>query len=237
MKITDILFPVKCPVCGEILPGAKAGMCASCYRELPVVQEPCCKRCGKSISSVEVAYCEDCQKKPDDMQGTTLWVYTPKVKKMMAGFKYDGCRMYADFFADEIQLHKSEKILSWAPDCVIPVPLHRRRKWFRGFNQAAELAFRIGERFAIPVLQNALARKRYTRPQNELDDKQRRQNLKGIMEIKDAYQEKVRQVESVLLVDDIYTTGATLEACAAVLHQAGVQKIYFLCLCAGESGL
>ena len=119
---------------------------------------------------------------------------------------------------------------SWQPDALIPVPLHKSRMRKRGFNQAALVAERMGERLGIPVEEKLLIRVKKTSPQKELNDSARRENLKNAFQLcgNDV------KLKRVVLIDDIYTTGSTLDAAAAALLAAGVEKVYFLSICIGR---
>ena len=121
-------------------------------------------------------------------------------------------------------------LLSWQPDALIPVPLHKSRMRKRGFNQAALVAERMGERLGIPVEEKLLIRVKKTSPQKELNDSARRENLKNAFQLcgNDV------KLKRVVLIDDIYTTGSTLDAAAAALLAAGVEKVYFLSICIGR---
>jgi ComF family protein len=156
------------------------------------------------------------------------------MRQIMAEYKYGGCEADAYFFADEMTRFYGEKITNWGIEVIVPVPLHWRKKWFRGYNQAESLALTLGAKLHIPVCADALARTRYTEPQKKLDDKERAANLKGAFSAgKGSISGQIKGF-TVLLVDDIYTTGATLEACARVLLDMGAKKVYFICLCIGR---
>lgn len=235
----DWLFPPKCPICGGVLQKKERRICHKCRKSMPRIVEPCCTRCGKPLTSDVREYCFDCAKKRQDpaadpiCQGTALWEYTDAMKKAMAGFKYEGCQEDGIAFGEEFVRFRGGKIREWGPDFVIPVPLHRRKKWFRGFNQSACVAERIGELVGVPVLPEALERVRNTTPQKGLDDKERRHNMKGAFRLRRDWQEQL-QGKRILLVDDIYTTGATLEACAGQLLKHGAGDIFSACLCIGR---
>lgn len=232
----DLLFPAKCPLCDVLLKREETGMCGRCRQRLPVVTEPCCKHCGKPIPGYTEEFCPDCSGGRSTLeQGTALWVYTDRMKKAMADFKYQGCLSDGEFYGREFMAMREGLLRQWKPSVIIPVPLHWRRRWFRGFNQAAYVAEVIGRKSGIPVLPDALLRNRYTRPQKSLDDKQRKENLKDVFSVNPVWREKISAYHRVLMIDDIYTTGATLEACGAVLRDAGVKKVYFACLCIGSA--
>lgn len=240
MNPFGFLFPAACPVCGKILKKNEKEVCITCRRELSAARviEPVCARCGKPIDRLESEYCTDCEKKrhrgSDALeQGTALWVYTDSLKKAMASLKYDGCYENASFYAKEFIRFRGEKLKSWNPDCLIAVPLHRHRRWFRGYNQAEVLACEIGRRMKLPIEDGVLRRKKDTNPQKRLGDKERRHNMDCAFFVPDDCAERLIG-KRVVLLDDIYTTGATMEACAAELVKAGVSKVYFACLCIGR---
>lgn len=237
MGVLDVLFPEKCLLCGRLLPGGHRGVCPGCRKLLPRVTEPCCKRCGKPLGDMRITYCADCAGRESRIrQGTAVWVYDENMKRAMADFKYNGCLADGAFYADELVRERAGWIRKRGIDCIVPVPLHRRRQWFRGFNQAAFVAECVGQCLEIPVLADALVRKRYTRPQKGLDDKQRRKNLKDAFVINEARRGELAAGKNILLVDDIYTTGSTLEGCAAAIQDSGRcdSNIFFACLCIGR---
>lgn len=235
MGVLDLLFPVKCPLCGAVLQKGQRGVCEPCRHKLPLVTEPCCKHCGKPVASVESELCMDCSRRGSVLeQGTALWVYTDGMKRAISDFKYEGCLADGDFYAEELLVHRGGRLRSWGLERIIPVPLHWRKRWFRGFNQAAYVAGIIGRELGVPMLEDALVRTRHTRPQKGLDDRGRQDNLKDAFALNPSYAAEIDQCQRVLLLDDIYTTGATLEACGKVLRNAGVGKVYFACLCIGR---
>ena len=115
-------------------------------------------------------------------------------------------------------------------EAVVPVPLHSSRRRKRGFNQAELLARELGRRMQIPVYARAVFRIRNTRPQKQLDGRERQENLKGAF----AVSKRWNCPKSVLLVDDIYTTGSTIHRIAGLLKKAGVQKVYFMTISIGQ---
>lgn len=235
MNIMSMLFPDKCIVCGTVLTGGRRGVCVPCKKKLPEVRQPVCLHCGKPIASIRQEYCLDCRGKKSNLTaGVALWEYRGCMKQVMSAFKYGGCEEDASFFAEEMLARYKQKILDWSAEVMIPVPLYRRKLWFRGYNQAESLACAIGERLQIPVRADILKRNRRTEPQKGLDPKSRLANLTGAFSaVKDA-ENTLRGCRRALLVDDIYTTGATLEACAGVLKNIGINEVYFVCLCTGS---
>lgn len=156
-------------------------------------------------------------------------MYDSRMRGSIGRFKYRNRREYADFYAEELANFCGEALLSWRPDALIPVPLHRSRQRKRGFNQAELVAKRLGRRLNIPVAEKTLFRIKKTSPQKELSDTQRRANLKNAFQVR----ENDVRLKRVVLIDDIYTTGSTVDAAASVLLEHGVENVYFLAICIG----
>lgn len=237
MNILNLIFPPVCVVCNGILKKGEKHICVECRKRLPRVTEPFCQKCGKPIFALEQTYCLDCEKniqKSALEKGRALWLYDEQMKHAMAQIKYQGIQEHIDFFAEQVVESFSREIERWKVERLVPVPLFWRRRWFRGYNQAELLAEGIGKRLQIPVLSNVLQRGKQTKPQKGLLPEQRRQNVSSAFCISLEKRNELTGVKTVLLVDDIYTTGATLEACGRVLHEAGVQRVYFICLCIGR---
>ena len=188
-------------------------------------------RCGKPLEKEEQEYCRDCSRHSSYYeQGYSIWLHKPPVSQAVYGLKYKNKRRYGKVFAQEMAQCYGDQIKRWGIQEIIPVPLHRRRQRRRGYNQAAILAEELGKLVHIPVNEKAIFRIRNTRPQKELDDAQRAGNLKGAFAV--AGQEKVKPV--VLVIDDIYTTGSTIQRVAKMLKTAGAEKVYFLTISIGQ---
>ena len=149
----------------------------------------------------------------------------------MAQIKYKNRREYLDFYGSAIAERLGPQIQRLSPDLLIPVPVHPSRRRARGFNQAEELARRLSERLGIPMSAGILFRIRKTSPQKSLTPAERLQNLEHAFSARPHPKEARR----ILLVDDIYTTGATMEACARALKKNGAQEVYFVTIFIGAS--
>jgi ComF family protein len=122
-----------------------------------------------------------------------------------------------------------------APDILVPVPIHKSKYRERGYNQTEILANGIAKGLNIPVLPHLLIRDKKTLPQKQLSDKERLRNLQEAFILNDkVFSEYPRKIKSILLIDDIYTTGSTIEACTNVLMRNGIENIYFITLCIGK---
>lgn len=231
----NLLYPVRCPVCSQIVVPRGNRICISCKEKLVYVEEPMCKKCGKPILVKEQEYCYDCTKRQFHFEyGCSVWVYNQYMKKSIADFKYHNKKEYVTFYVDELVKYCGKKIRHMDISAIIPVPLHKKRQRQRSYNQAELLAKGVGERMEIPVITGYLLRKKNTIPQKALNDKERIKNLEQAFQIE---QKKIKQFacpDNVLLVDDIYTTGSTIEACSNVLIKSGVKKVFFISLCIGK---
>lgn len=209
----------------------KPGICESCRSKLPYVQEPRCMKCGKPISNEEKEYCFDCQKYQLAYdQGRSVWIQKGNVPRAIYQFKFHNKRYYAETFAEEMADRYAKWIHSCGVEIILPVPLHPSKRRSRGFNQAELLAEELGKRVQIPVETEVLFRVKKTRPQKQLSDKERISNLKQAFGVSRTWKPK----KTVLLIDDIYTTGNTMHRIAKVLKQAGVEKVYFLTISIGQ---
>ena len=161
-----------------------------------------------------------------------MWEYESLIRRSLAAFKYHSRKEFADFYAAEAVRRLGERIRSENIDVLIPVPIHRTRRKERGFNQTELLAARIGKALGILVDRKYLMRTKKTERLKNLDARERKKMLVDAFALA-----KRREVDyhSVMLVDDIYTTGSTVDACADLLRRAGVKKVVFLCMAIGAS--
>lgn len=229
-KIIVLLWPETCPFCQKV---CKEGICTECRERLESlrIREPRCMQCGKQIRSEEKEYCYDCLHTHHYYeQGLSLWNHKAPVNQSIYQFKYHNQRRYGELYGQELVKHFYKEISRWNPDMIMPVPLHRARRRKRGYNQAQILAETIGKRMHIPVDSKSLIRRKNTNPQKKLGHDARKKNLKNAFALKETF----RPVKSVLLVDDIYTTGNTLDAAARILKQKGVKNVYFLTISIGQ---
>lgn len=229
--IAGLLFPRRCPVCHEAVEEPGKLVCDICSTRLPYVKEPFCRKCGKPLLSEEREYCQDCTRKNHGFrQGRAPFVYDKVMRQSIARFKYGGRREYAAFYAEEILRRCAREAVLWKAEVLLPIPLHPKKRRKRGYNQAELLAKELSRRSGIPVDKNLLLRVKNTHAQKELNDRERRENLKNAF----ALQKGSVPYRTVILVDDIYTTGSTMDEAARVLKENGVQTIYFLCICVGS---
>lgn len=231
-QILSVVYPRRCPVCFEIVMPKPARICPGCRGKLHYVGEPRCAKCGKALLRQEEEYCYDCKHHSRDFEkGISLFSYD-SVSRALLAMKYHDHREFADFFGEELVRVYGRQINLWQPEALVPVPLHWLRKLGRGYNQAELLAKRIGDLTDIPVRTDLLKRVRYTSPQRKLGSSRRMENLTR------AFQGDMgrKPMERVLLVDDIYTTGSTAQACTLALLRAGIKKVYVISVASGNNG-
>ncbi|MCI8428961.1 MAG: ComF family protein [Lachnospiraceae bacterium] len=226
-----LLFPRRCPVCQEVVEEKGERICGICRTRLPYIRGPVCLKCGKPLLSEEREYCKDCGRKRRWTDcGRASFLYDEVMRRSIAGYKYGGRREYAAFYAGEILKRCAGEMKGWKGEVFVPIPLHASRKRKRGFNQAELLSKELSKRSGIPTDAGLLKRVKKTHVQKELNDQERLTNLK------DAFSVRKGKVpcQNIILVDDIYTTGSTMDAAAKILKKHGAKKVYFICICVGE---
>lgn len=229
--LSGLLYPPHCPVCDAILPLNGAKICSTCEENLPWVVQPCCMKCGKMIGVPGKEYCDDClQVRHVYDQGRAIFQYTGKLRASVSRIKSGSRREYLDYYADIMAECGQKWLTLWNPDVIIPVPMYWKKKNRRGYNQSEILAEKISRRTGISVMANAVRKVRDTRAQKELATADRRKNLRGAFEL----QRELPDVRTALIIDDIYTTGSTVDELAGTLKKGGVMRVYFLALCIGK---
>ena len=224
-----MVFPPRCPVCHDIIRG-KGLTCNECVSKLKMVEDPYCMRCGKQLKIREKKYCKLCENnKMFFKEGRAVFVYDEIMRKSIYRFKYGGRREYAEFYAHQIYTKYESKIKRWKPEVIIPIPLHKSKLKKRGYNQAALIAKELSNLTKIPVDEKILVRTKKTEKQKNLGALERNSNLKNAFKIRS---NRVQYL-SAMLIDDIYTTGATMNNASMVLRENGIEEIYLISLSIG----
>jgi ComF family protein len=219
-----VLLAPRCAACERPLERPTEGaVCASCWIAILRITPPVCDVCGDPLpswrqTSVALARCPRCRRRRIAIdRGRAVGVYDGALRRILHAFKYDGRRTLAAPLA-HLMVDAGHDLLA-TTDVIVPVPLHRRRERLRGFNQARDLAVRL----ARPVAE-ILRRTRATPSQTDLPAARRHANVRGAFAIRHRLRARI-DGRIVLLVDDVSTTGATLEACARVLKEAGAREV------------
>lgn len=226
--LLQLLFPARCPICDGIAVPYGEKICLGCMEKLKLLTPPWCMKCGKKLKE-EGELCEDCRRlKHEFVRGRALYEYKSAAASIYR-MKYGGRQEYADFFGEEMGRYLGSFIRQVKPDGIIPIPLHRKRQKLRGYNQAALLAKALGEYMGVPVYDKLLIRRKNTKPLKLQNPQERQNNLKKAFIIA----ENDVKLKTILIVDDIYTTGSTMDEVARVLKQYGVETICFVTIACG----
>ena len=235
-SIKKFIFPSRCVLCDKILPfGDKLEnlfLCDDCKGNLEFIKEPTCKKCGAMINDAENVYCVRCEHKLHNNFefGFGLLRYNDFVKESLHRIKYSGRKEYIDFYGKCIAKAFKDRIREINPNYLVPVPIHHRRLIERNYNQAAVLADSISKELQnyglnVAVNEELIFRVKNTKVLNKLDNTDRGAELKEAFETAD-----LSNIESILIVDDIYTTGTTIDTMAKCLKNAGVNSVYFVAI-------
>ena len=236
-QLADIIYPPRCVVCGRFLwkgplvrETRSAFFCPDCMADFHCVSSPLCPICGQPFASevVEDHLCEDClRKRPFYEAAWAPYRYEGAILKGIHRLKYGAKGFLADALGPLLAQFAKERLDGSQSVLIMPVPLHPKRLRERGFNQSLLLARHVSRCLHINLDFLSLRRVRYTPPQASLAKNERLQNVQGAFELKNPNAVKGR---SVLLVDDVVTTGNTLNECARILRKAGAQKVFGLSL-------
>lgn len=219
--LLDLFFPSRCIICRKV----GEWFCVSCQSRIEKINPPICERCGRPL---ETDLCPSCQKIPIHIDGVrALAFFQGVMRDAIHRFKYDGRRELAPIFGDMLKTY-----LSLCPipvDAIIPVPLFPAHERRRGYNQSLLLANELGAQLNLPVLASSLRRVRPTHPQYNLNARERRDNVKAAFAA-DACVAGMR----VLVLDDVCTTGATMDECSIALRAGGARSVWGLALARGR---
>ena len=224
----EMVFPRRCAVCDRVLPWAEQNICEECKKEITYSSSNSCFRCGKPVKAEE-EYCYDCRNKVHYFkQGVALFSYE-YIRHSLYRFKYGGRQEYAVFYGKQMAYRLEDKRRMWKPDGLVPVPLHKRKKKNRGYNQAELIAWEISKYWKIPVITDFVIRTKNTRPMKEIVGTDRQNNLKKAFKLGS----NDVKLNTIIIIDDIFTTGSTIDAVAKVCLEAGVRNIYFMTVSIG----
>lgn len=212
--VLDLIYPKRCVVCSEVIEFEnKVHICKACDELIDAAHGIIDK--NENISSTKVL---------DNIKASYSVLPYKKVKKGIQDFKFDGCKNNGIYLADimyRVAVENFPKVFH-DNDLILSVPIHKEKLKERGFNQAEVLAELISVKSGIPIVKNQLLRCLNTEPQSGLDRKKRAKNLKDAFEI---YNFKTVWEKRILLIDDINTTGTTLNECGRALLEAGAKEV------------
>ena len=219
--------PPLCLICGQeraAAPDGTAGVCDACEKALPrFTATRRCSLCG-GLNDTTLEICHECAATPRPWQcGVTVFPYQGAAGDLVRDYKYHRTTAYAPYFAHAIAREWRTAAPLVHPDCIVPIPLHWLRRLQRGFNQAELVARFLARDLGIPCI-TPLRRNRQTGHQARLDAQARLRNLRRAFCVPSRLTPQIAN-RTILLIDDVFTTGATLSAAAEVLLAAGAREI------------
>jgi len=218
----DFALPPRCPGCGTIVADLHS-FCADCWKQVEFLGSGGCVTCGLPLQATDVDQCGACLARPPRIARTRAAVAYDDVSRALAirlkyGRKVAIARTMARYMAPLVSTDAPEPLL-------VPVPLHRGRLWWRGFNQSELVARELSRRLRIAADPFVLRRTRRTPPLKGMSPVQRRKAVAGAFEVRD----KARVAgKTIILVDDVLTTGSTAESCARILTRAGAARVHLI---------
>ncbi len=220
--LTNLLLPRRCSLCAGPSPAGRE-LCNGCEADLPRVAQAC-PRCALASAVTDTSgLCVRCAAQPPRFhRALAPLAYNYPVDRLLLGLKFGGRAHLARALAQQIAARVREEVergLLDMPDMLVPVPLHPKRLAQRGFNQAEEIARFVGRDIGVPVRPGICRRVRHTKMQSRLSDEERRANVAGAFLCSAAPQHAA-------IVDDVITTGATVDAVAAALGSAGAEHLH-----------
>jgi len=215
--LVDLVFPPQCGGCNDL--GVR--WCKKCQQDTKVIEPPICKICGQVVQADDV--CTRCKAEPPNYRAVRAWAeFDGPIRNAIHDLKYKKNIVLGGTFAQ--YLVKLFDHTNWSIDFVVPVPLGRERQKERGYNQAALLAQPLAQELQLLYNPNILRRIKETQSQVDLSFAERQNN------VKDAFQAAQQDIQgkSILIIDDVTTSGSTINACADALMKVGSKSVYGL---------
>lgn len=227
--LASILLPAPCQVCGELLDSSqRIPICARCLAQFQPLAGPLCERCGRPILSAFAAeisplLCHMCHRGLYDFDFARSYAeYGPVASRAVLMLKYEQVLPLGAWFAHKLAAAIAQSPADFAADVVVPVPLHAARHRERGYNQAELIARPLARMLGLPFRSALLVRIKPRPDKLKLTIRERWRTVRGAYATRQGAQvDKLR----VLLVDDVFTTGATLDACSRALRKAGAVRV------------
>ncbi|HAH18618.1 ComF family protein [uncultured Eubacterium sp.] len=230
-SILDIVYPRTCPICGKTLSDDKL-ICDVCNGRLVYANKNICIHCGKILKDRASTICKVCETSETYFEeGRSVFYYNDAIKNALMDFKYHNRRENAKFFAESIMQSYADRISLWNIDLIVPIPVHKKKLIERGYNQAAVLASELCKLSKWDWTE-ALIRVEKTKPQKELTRLDRLNNLEKAIMVDDKKLNLIKD-KNILIIDDIYTTGATVSSSSKVLLESGASKVFFITVATG----
>jgi ComF family protein len=225
--LLNLFFPPQCLICDALVP-ENGTLCIACWQAVPFISKPMCACCGLPFEYAvdENTLCGEClQERPGYSRARSVFAYNDTSRSLILKLKFQDEMGFSAILSKWLAQTGQELIA--ASDLIVPVPLHYFRLVRRRYNQSSLLAAHLAKLSQLPMNQQALKRVKATTPQSGLSENQRKENVKRAFEVgnPDAVKNK-----SVLLIDDVMTTGSTIDACTKVLLETGASAVNVLTL-------
>lgn len=229
MNILDLIFPRHCEICGRTVDRPGRYLCSECLERIPFVpKDGCCRVCGRAVEGMDGEYiCEDCRRpstKPAFDRAASAVSFDELPRQMVLDYKFNQALHLAADFTDWLEAALRVRFNVPEVDLVVPMPITLFHRWNRGYNQTAYLAKMLAKRIDRKCGAQ-LVRVGNPRRQGGLNEDQRRENVRGTFAV--PHPEQVRG-RTILLVDDVMTTGATFSAASSALKSAGATRLWCL---------
>jgi ComF family protein len=216
--LLDFALPPRCAACGAIVDQVES-FCADCWTQIAFLGDGGCGTCGLPLEGTDAATCAACLAQPPRIARTRAAVaYDELSRRLVLSLKYG--RKVA--LARTMARYMAPLLPTGEDRLLVPVPLHRARLWHRGFNQSIIIARALSRRTGAPVAPTLLSRTRRTPPLKGLNARQRRRAVAAAFKVRDT---AALEGRTIVLIDDVLTTGATAEACARALRRAGAARV------------
>ena len=226
-RLLDIVWPRVCEVCGRPVDRPGRYLCSECLMQLPMLPPTgTCRVCGRAACGLDRDYlCEDCRgpERPAFERSAAALKYEGLSRRLIHRYKFRGRLELVPDFADFLEAAVMLRLDRTAIDLILPVPTTRWRRWDRGYNQTEYLARALARRLDRRCAPALLKRIGAPAPQRDLDERERRENVKGTFAVR--HPELIRG-RTILVVDDVMTTGSTLSECARMLKAAGAARVW-----------
>ncbi|HEY0116428.1 MAG TPA: ComF family protein [Allosphingosinicella sp.] len=225
-QVVDFALPPRCAGCGSVA-AAPGAFCFDCWSKLDLLGPPCCERCALPFeyATMGEALCAGCIASPPDFDRLRAAVaYGELARTVALKLKYGRRPGMAVTMAGFMARH----LEAFDEPLLCPVPLHRWRIWRRGYNQSALIAAALAKRNGLDHRPDLLLRTRATPPLKGMSPSERRLAVRGAFRVGERHRERVKG-RNILIIDDVFTSGATANACARVLRKAGAGQIGVLC--------
>jgi len=223
--LIDYILPQRCLSCSEII-DSSGEFCGECWKQLEFIAKPYCNICGKrfSLKVLDNAVCGSCySNKPSYDLARSLFKFNEYSKKIIHKFKYHDKTIFAGSFAKLLCNRYGEEIKDL--DLIVPVPMNRFKRLLRMYNPAQVLAVEIAKIVDKTVKADILVKSKWTKAQTFLSKRQRKNNISGSIKFNTKHNIMGKKV---LLIDDVITTGVTMNECAKILRKAGAESVYVM---------